>query len=99
VIDPKEPDLRKIKSTACVVAFLCCYAGHGVVGVAEEKRRRSQFRPAVFPADAPPVTVARCSTRRHCSSTVAAIPEVFLCNSWSFGGLFCKFKLFNVIFI
>jgi hypothetical protein len=38
-------------------------------------------------------------TRRHCSSTVAAIPEVFLCNSWSFGGLFCKFKLFNVIFI
>jgi hypothetical protein len=43
--------------------------------------------------------VARCSTRRHCSSTVAAIPEGLLCNSWSFGGLFCKFGLFNNLFI
>jgi hypothetical protein len=70
------------------------------VTVAEGKRRRrSQFRPAAFPADAPPVAVARCSTRRHCSSTVAAIPEVFLCNSRSFWDCFVNFGLFNVIFI
>jgi hypothetical protein len=48
---------------------------------------------------APPVAVARCSTRRHCSSTVAAIPEVFLCNSRSFWDCFVNFGLFNVIFI
>jgi len=87
VTDPKEPDLRKIKSTACVVAFLCCFAGHGIAGVAEEERRRSQFRPAAFPADAPPVTVARGKTRRHCCCNSRSVPLQFP----EFLGLFCKF--------
>jgi len=57
-----------------------CFAGSGVPHSRqgrEEKEKAGQIRP--FPASAghaPPVTVARWNTRRHCSSTVAAIPEV-----------------------
>jgi hypothetical protein len=76
VTDPKEPDLRKIKPKETVACVFCVlqvvvFLTDGMEG----KRRRKQGRSAHFRALS--VTVARCSTRRHCSSTVAAIPEAF----------------------
>jgi hypothetical protein len=56
-----------------LLAFFLCFAGSGVPHSRqgrEEKEKAGQIRP--FPASA----VARWNTRRHCSSTVAAIPEV-----------------------
>jgi hypothetical protein len=34
-------------------------------------------------------------TRRHCSGGAEGLP----CNSWSFWGLFGKFKIVNVLFV
>jgi len=34
-------------------------------------------------------------TRRHCSGGAEGLP----CNSWSFCGLFGKFKIVNVLFV
>ena len=48
---------------------------------------------------APPVTVARWNTRRHCSSTVAAIPEVVPLQFLEFRDCFVNFGLCNVIFV
>jgi len=63
------------------------------------QKRRGEEDDLDLPACWSSPAAARGKMRCHCSSTVAVIPEVFLCNSWSFGGLFCKFELFNVIFI
>jgi len=59
----------------------------------ERKEGGSRFRPTCFSGSvhAPPMALARGKTCRHCSSTVAAIPEVVPLQFPEFWGLFCKF--------
>jgi len=63
-----------------------------VAGDGDLHRRRGKEEEKKL-SQTPPVVVARGGTRRHCSSTVQAVPEAFLCNSWSFRVYFVNFKL------
>ena len=64
-----------------------------------EKEKAGQICPFPASAAAREVTRRQFPTRRHCSSTVAVIPEVVPLQFLEFRDCFINFGLCNVIFV